>query len=214
MLNTGNILGKHRTPNEERGDDLYETSPVAVEALIKNVSLPPKIWEPACGKSCNIVNTLRKAGHTVIATDLINYHWSLDNVENKWSSDLFAQGNVDFLKMKNVPKVDAIITNPPFKYALEFVKRAREVCPLTFMLLRLAFIESVKRNDILDTGDLKQILVFRNRLPMMHLDSFKGNKNNSSAMAFAWFIWDRSYNGPTVIKRISWEKESASNISI
>jgi hypothetical protein len=73
------------------------------------------------------------------------------------------------------------------------------------MLLRLAFIESVRRNDILDSGDLREVLVFRNRLPMMHLDGYEG-KTSSSAMAFAWFVWDRSYSGYPSLKRISWEK--------
>jgi hypothetical protein len=196
MLNTGNILGKHRTSLEDRGDDLYETSPVAVEALIKNVDLPQRIWEPACGKSCNIVNTLRDVGHTVIPTDLIDY---------KWKPEMFATGNIDFLKTKENIKTQAIVTNPPFKFAHEFVRHAREISSLTIMLLRLAFIESVRRNDILDSGDLREVLVFRNRLPMMHLDGYEG-KTSSSAMAFAWFVWDRSYSGYPSLKRISWEK--------
>jgi hypothetical protein len=205
LLNTGNILGRHRTPSEDRGDDLYETSPVAVEALIKHVKLPKRIWEPACGKSCNIVTTLRNAGHIVLATDLTDY---------KWSENLLAMGNRDFLKESphQTFGIEAIVTNPPFKYAHEFVQHARKLCPLTIMLLRLAFIESVKRNDILDSGDLRQILVFRNRLPMMHLDGFEGNKNNSSAMAFAWFVWDRSYNGKATIERISWEQEKSKGL--
>jgi hypothetical protein len=30
----------------------------------------------------------------------------------------------------------------------------------------------------------------------------------SSAIAYAWFIWDRDHSGPTELHRISWEKEN------
>src|SRR5262245_4278152 len=52
-----------------RGDDLYETPPVAVEALMRVERLPHRIWEPACGPG-GIVGILRAAGHRVYATDL------------------------------------------------------------------------------------------------------------------------------------------------
>ena len=33
----------------ERGDDLYETPPVAVEALLRHERLPHRLWDPAAG---------------------------------------------------------------------------------------------------------------------------------------------------------------------
>jgi len=38
-----------RHPLAERGDDLYETPPVAVEALLRVDRIPRRVWEPACG---------------------------------------------------------------------------------------------------------------------------------------------------------------------
>ena len=40
---------------------------------------------------------------------------------------------------------------------------------------------------------------------MMHRDGWEGRKANSG-MAFAWFVWDRSHTGPTMIDRVSWER--------
>jgi len=40
---------------------------------------------------------------------------------------------------------------------------------------------------------------------MMHRDSWQGPKANSG-MAFAWYVFERGYTGPTVIDRISWER--------
>ena len=53
----------------ERGLDLYETPSVAIEALLRVEQLPHHIWEPACGRGA-IVNVLRSAGHSVVATDI------------------------------------------------------------------------------------------------------------------------------------------------
>jgi hypothetical protein len=70
------------------------------------------------------------------------------------------------------------------------------------MLLRLAFLESERRSPILDGGQLARVYPFRNRLPMMHRAGWNGPRA-SSAIAFAWFCWDRDHRGPTELHRIS-----------
>jgi hypothetical protein len=189
-LSTGNA----RAALKERGDDLYETPAVATEALLRSESLPNVIWEPACGPG-SIVRSLRQSGRTVIATDLVDYGCP------------DSQHGVDFLMERKAPDgVEAIVTNPPFKLAGEFVALALDLCPRVVMLLRLAFLESDRRTPILDSGHLARVPVFKNRLPMMHRAGrgTKIAKTNSSALAFAWFVWDRHHRGPTTIQRISW----------
>ena len=180
----------------DRGNDLYETPTEAIVALRMAEFLPKVIWEPACGPG-SIVRVLRDAGHIVYATDLVNYD-SPDQDESGW----------DFLMEQQLPiGVQAIITNPPFKNAGHFVAHALHLCPRVIMLLRLAFIESKSRSPILDTGHLARVHVFRNRLPMMHRAGQgiqKAARHNSSALAFAWFVWDKSHKGPTELHRISW----------
>ena len=58
---------KAKATLNERGDELCETPPVAVTALLELETLPSVVWEPACGPSA-IVSVLRAGGH--IATDL------------------------------------------------------------------------------------------------------------------------------------------------
>jgi hypothetical protein len=188
-----------RSPLRERGDDLYETPVVAVRALLRAESLlqrPRNIWEPACGRG-NIVTPLRAAGHKVIASDLINYEIPITPP---------GYYGIDFLLEHKLPAdVELICTNPPFKLAEQFVEHALALCPQVIMLLRLAFLESERRCEILEGCGLARVWVFRKRLPMMHRDGWEGHKANSG-MAFAWFIWDRSHVGPTTIERISWER--------
>jgi hypothetical protein len=191
MLNHSCQVQRHSL--RDRGDDVYETPSVAVAALLRVEQLPHQIWEPACGPGA-IVQILRAAGHTVIATDLIDYG----------CPDSTAK--VDFL-LERTALADCIVTNPPFKLAHQFVAHALDLCPRVFMLLRLAFLETPKRSVILEGCGLVRVHVFRARLPMMHRQNWAGKKANSG-MAFAWFVWDRSWKGPTELRRISWERET------
>ena len=99
-------------PVADRRDDLYETPPFAVEALLGVERLPGHIWEPACGPG-SIVRRLRGAGHIVCATDLIDYGCP------------DSESRIDFLLEQRCREdVEAIVTNPPFKLAGEFVADA------------------------------------------------------------------------------------------
>jgi hypothetical protein len=177
-------------PLADRGNDLYETPPEATRALLAVERLPHALWEPAAGRGA-IVTVLRDAGHAVIASDIEHYGFPLH----------FQR---DFLSTTAAPAgVEAVVTNPPYKDAQQFVEHALKHVPRVHMLLRLAFLESERRRDILDRGQLARVHIFRNRLPMMHRDGWTGPRA-SSAIAFGWFVWERNYNGPALINRISW----------
>jgi hypothetical protein len=175
--------------SEHRGD-FYDTPLVAVHALLRVENLPYRIWEPACGIG-NIAGTLIGAGHAVFASDL--------------NDRGYGQPGIDFLLPGPPVDCDAIVTNPPFSLAEEFVATALERAPMVVMLLRLAFYESDRRTGILEDRGLARIHAFRKRLPMMHRAGWEGRKANSG-MAFAWFVWDRSHTGSATIDRISWER--------
>ncbi|HMF68065.1 MAG TPA: class I SAM-dependent methyltransferase [Phyllobacterium sp.] len=179
----------------ERKNDLYQTPPVAVLALLKVHPMPEsRIWEPACGPGA-IARTLRGEGFEVYATDLVDY-----------KSDDQNEGGWDFLmESKAPPRTEIILTNPPYKIASQFAEKALELCPHVCLLLRLAFLESNRRTELLESGHLHRVYVFRNRLPMMHRDGWDGKKSGST-MALAWFCWNRTYKAATVVQRISWSQ--------
>jgi hypothetical protein len=180
-------------PRAVRGRDLYETPAVAVRALLEVEQLPRRIWEPASGRGA-IARVLRRAGHRVATSDI-------------------ARG-VDFLTTERLPnRSRAIVTNPPFQLASKFAAHAVKLCPYVAMLMRLGFLETGHpchangraRLFCLDEVPPARIYVFRQRLPMMHRDGWKGRRA-SSAMAFCWIVWDRRHQGPTALFRISWER--------
>jgi hypothetical protein len=183
-------------PLAERGNDLYETPPEATLALLRAQPLPRRIWEPACGRGA-IVNVLRAAGHDVVASDIADYGIPI-TAPGYWGRDFF-------LEHAAPPGTEAIVTNPPYRSAADFVRHALKLCPRVIFLLRLAFLESTGRTDILDSGQLVRVYPFRNRLPMMHRNGWDGPRT-SSAIPFAWFYWDAAHSGPTELHRISWER--------
>jgi hypothetical protein len=185
--------GRHT--NQERGLDLYETPPAAVEALLRAETLPLCVWEPAAGRGA-IVRVLRAHGHTVVASDVFDYGFPLDFIS-------------DFLTTALPPKgCGAILTNPPFQIITKFTRHALDLVPRVYLLCRLAFLETQGRTDILERRGLARIHVFRERLPMMHRDGWTGKKA-SSAIAFAWFVWDRGHRGPAILSRISARRADA-----
>lgn len=187
MLDKSAQAGQHSYA--ERAQDLYETPVCAVEALLRVENIPHFVWEPACGPGA-IVKVLRDHGHKVIGSDLLKY----DNLTCFYERD--------FLTEKLPQHCEGIVTNPPYQLATAFVRHAIKICPYVAMLLRLAFYESENRSDILDVHAPARIHVFKKRLPMMHRAGWEGKKA-SSAIAFAWFIWD-GQPPYTTIDRISW----------
>lgn len=180
------------TKMQDRGLDLYETPPMAVRALLRHVRLPKGVWEPACGPGA-IVEVLRDSGRTVVATDLVDY--GLQG----------STAGVDFLmETKAPPGVKCIVTNPPYKLADQFLRRAVTLVPKTYVLLRLAYLEGAGRSDLID-GHLQRVLIGKERLPMMHRDGWSGPKISTGAIPFAWFVFSSKANDrPIRAERISW----------
>lgn len=193
--------GTTRSPFSIRGYDFYASPIEAPLSLLDEYQVPEIIHEPACGDGA-LVDVFRQAGRTVYASDLIDR-----GCQDSYVADFLAQ-------KEPIPGVQACITNPPYRYAEQFVRKSRELYPLTIMLLRLAFLESVRRTDILDTMDLEAVLLYSKRLPRMHRGDYEGKKNTNSAMPFAWYVWNRSYNGPITVRRITYKKQPPPQIKL
>ena len=133
---TGTTARRHKHTFAERANDLYETFPGAVHALMRVEQLPKTIWEPACGPGA-IVRVLRTAGFKVIATDLVEY-----GCEDSAS-------RIDFLHGVVGPAGrQAIVTNPPLS-SPKNLRCTRFRCARTLPAAALAFLESEGRRRFL-----------------------------------------------------------------
>lgn len=105
------IGASNHTEKERQCEDFYATDPKAAELLLEVEQLSHKIWEPACGKG-HLAEVFRKAGHEVRSTDLVDRGYG----EQK-----------DFLFFNDEEWDGDIVTNPPYKYATEFIYKALDV---------------------------------------------------------------------------------------
>ena len=118
--------------------DYYATEPRATELLLGLEKFAPRIWEPACGAG-HMANVLAANGYEVKATDLIDRD--------------FGTGGVDFLAQTEKWDGD-IITNPPYKFAAEFVEKALELVAdgaKVAMFLKLTFLEGKTRRAMFNS---------------------------------------------------------------
>jgi hypothetical protein len=175
-----------------RGHDFYPTPAIAVTALLdaNPDGLDPslRIWEPATGDG-GIATPLRERGFAVICSDIVRRNFPLH-----FTGDFFA--------LTQAPAGSTtVLTNPPYQQAQRFAEHALDLVPDVWLLLRLAFLESVRRTELLEHRGLDAVYVFRRRLPRMHRDNWNGRRASSS-ICFAWFHWHRGHRGPPTLHRI------------
>lgn len=178
---------------EREENDYYATEPKAVEMLLEKERFAPLIWEPACGEG-HISEVLKDWGYDVISSDIINRGYK-DTL------------TIDFLKYsltKTPIHYGDIITNPPYKYAKEFVEKALEVVPegnRVAMFLKLTFLESKKRRELFDKYPPRIIYVSSSRLQCAKNGGFDKFKNGTgTAIAYAWFIWQKGFKGEPIVR--------------
>lgn len=187
----GTLGASNHTDSEREENDYYATSPLAMEMLLEKESFCNNIWEPACGGN-HLTKVLRKHGFNVKTSDII---------------DRVGDGTVeisDFLKTNEIFDGD-IITNPPYKYAQEFVERAMASVTdghKVAMYLKLTFLEGKKRSIMFKKYPPKYIYVAAARMGCAKNGEFhdKEREYEGGAVAFAWYIWEKGFIGEPTIR--------------
>ena len=182
-------LGASNHVKDEREEnDYYATAPIATKLLLE-VETFNNVLEPACGEG-HISKILIENGIKTTSCDLINRGY----------------GTVkDFL---SVEKWDGdIITNPPYKYAQEFIEHSLKIIPMgnkIAMFLKIQFLEGQKRKKLFLENPPKTVYISSSRIACAKNGKFKVNgKPVSSAVAYAWYIWEKGFKGDPVLKWIN-----------
>jgi hypothetical protein len=184
------ISASNHSSKERHQDDYYATDPFAIDCLLRFVELPDAVWECACGEG-HLSERLKKYGHYVISTDLVDRGYNCEKL--------------DFLEQTKRPIDDTIciVTNPPYKYAKEFVEKALSILrngELCCMFLKLTFLEGKARKFLFNQSPPRQVLVFSERIICAKNGDFEAVKaSGGSAVAYAWFVLEKGYKGRTVI---------------
>ena len=160
----------HNSKGNRIKNDFYPTPPEATQSLLDRENFNGNIWECACGDG-SMSKVMIDKGYEVYSSDLIDRG--------------YGETGIDFLKSDK--KFDNIITNPPFNLSTEFTIRAlKQANNQVAMLNKLSFLEGLKRKEfVFFQKKLKKIWIFSRRI------KFGGN----GLIAFAWFIFDKNYNG-------------------
>lgn len=178
--------------NPSRGrveNDFYATHPDSTKALLAVEEIIYPVLEPACGEG-HISKLLEQ--YKVKSFDLIDRGYG--NV------------GVDFLTNEFTGDYNTIITNPPFNLFQQFVEKALKIAKKKVIMFgKLQALEGQKRATFLQKTPLKYIYVFKKRQQPMRNgkenDEITGKKM-SSTMAFAWFVWEKDYEGEPIIRWI------------
>lgn len=184
-------LGASNHTTEEREQhDYYATDPKAVEVLLEHEKFNNRIWEPACGEG-HISRVLARAGYIVYSSDLIYRGFG-----DPEPFDFLKNGLEDF--------DGDIITNPPYKYALEFCQKALETVKpghKVAMFLKLTFLEGKGRKHFFTNNPPKTVYVFSGRVKCAKNGAF--DELGSSAVCYAWFVWEKGFSGDPIIKWVN-----------
>jgi hypothetical protein len=176
------------TEKDREANDYYATDPEDAELLLGIEEFSPNIWECACGEG-HLSKVFIDHGFNVTSTDLCERG--------------YGDGGVDFLKCTEQFDGD-IITNPPYKYASEFIEKALQLVPdghKVAMFLKIQFIEGKARGKLFTRCPPKTVWVSRSRILCAKNADFAGMKAaGGSAVAYAWFVWEKNYIGDTILR--------------
>ena len=163
--------------------EFYATDPSAIVSLYEQTDFfegVENVWECACGRG-DLSEQMKALGLDVYSSDLYDHN--------------YGEIAVDFLSASLPKGTDAIVTNPPYRDALPFVKRCVELeVPKFAMFLKLTFLEGQTRRKFFDKHPPRYVCVFSNRMTVLHSGE-ESNFNKSSAVCYAWFIWEKDYRG-------------------
>ncbi len=161
------------------------------------------VWDPCCGTG-RAVEAATRAGHDAFGSD-IHFRWEDPRVAALWGPPQGVYSSfqpLDFLELK-APTIapapgeewGAIIGNPPFKKAMQFVQRALDYEPkVVAMLMPARWTHSDRRSEWLVKSRLSWVLPVVPRPSMPPGDYvLDGNKPENGKNDFSVFVWLRGW---------------------
>lgn len=165
---------------ERVANDFYATPAWCVHRLLDRVALPSGgHWlEPACGDGA-IIRAVQSHGDGARSP-----RWTALDLNPQMPGGIMS----DFLQWKPPARLRyrVCFANPPYRLAMDFVRRAHDLADITVMLLRLNWLASAERCHWL-RRHMPDVYVLPNR------PSFTGKGADSTE--YAWLLWGYSASG-------------------
>ncbi|MDR0582341.1 MAG: hypothetical protein LBG31_05200 [Prevotellaceae bacterium] len=181
-------LGASNLTGQERAiGDYYATEPKAVRLLLSMEKFEGKIWECACGEG-HLSKEIRRLGYEVYSTDIIDRG--------------FGDRVFDFLSLENNKQTAMhILTNPPYRYADEFIRKALSIATTgkkVAFFMPVRYLEGKARKQLFLQAPPKVVYISSSRLKCARNGDFA--HLSSSAVAYAWFVWEKAFQGTTTLQ--------------
>lgn len=134
------------------------------------------VWEPACGIG-SMSKVIENYGNTVYSSDI--------------NDTGFGSPYMDFIKHTGNSNFDAIITNPPFNQAEQFIIKSLQKSRLVCMLLKNTYWSAAKRQKLFEETKPVYVLPLTWRPDFMEHTRKIGDKKGAPTMDFQWTVWIR-----------------------
>jgi hypothetical protein len=185
---------RHLATIDRAEQDFYATEPKATELLLQLYNFSD-VWECACGAG-HMAKVLYEHGILKQATDKYDHSYGDYYDFLTGQGDLFCESKQRVIKKWH----GDIITNPPYKYANEFIETAMRILirgSKLALFLPIRYLEGRERRKIFNEYPPKKIWVSSSRLICARNGCFSNAK--SSAVCYAWFIWEKGFTGETAL---------------
>lgn len=189
MANGLSIVGR----KENIDFDFYETPKWATEKAIEAMLIDgiinkyDNIYEPCCGAGA--------------ITDVLEIY----GFENIKKSDIQTKDYIKGEKGIDVYDIEdncceVVFTNPPYDLMTKnnmLQEFQRISTKKVILLLNIFYLSSKDRKQMLEQSHLRHIYIHSDRVTMYPYG--KEKPKNGGTKMFAWYVWDKEYNGkPTI----------------
>lgn len=176
-------LANNSTQVERREQDFYPTPDNVTHALMRflhdqSIIKPhAMIWEPACGDGA-MSKVIESYGYTVASSDVRE-------------DSGYGRGGIDYLNTPCDWRYDGIITNPPFKIAADFVKKAVNEAPVVALLFKSQYWHAEKRTKLFNEFQPAWVLPLNWRPDFKAAENAANGKKGAPLMEVLWTVWVR-----------------------
>lgn len=171
-------------------NNYYATHPSVTEDLLRVEKFSHEVLEPFCGGGF-MADVIEAHGHAVERYDIV------DRGINKVA---------DFTKLELPTGTYDVITNPPYdRHTIDHILKCIRICnSKVAMLLPLHYLTSKGRyNSLYKPFPPARIWVYQNRILFARNGDFDTYKDaGTDTKVYAWFVWERGYQGEPILKWI------------
>ena len=194
------ILGaSNHSETDRQSEDYYATSPLAIDKLASKFEIPKRVLEPCCGEG-HLSERLKELGHEVWSYDIVDRGYG--EVQNFF--EMLTLPDSLSLSAESAFREDmAVVTNPPYAHALEFIQHSLELVPddsYVCMFVKTTFLEGKRRyKELFSRQPPMLVLQFVERILCAKNGDFVEARKQGSAVSYCWCIWRKNYKGKTII---------------